>query len=159
MSMINRAEKYVYISTPYFAVDDEILTSILNTAKSGVDVRLILPHIPDKFLVNQVAKSHYKTLISAGVKVYEYEKGFNHSKLVVVDDTMATVGSVNFDYRSFYLSYECGVWMYKTDSVPSVKEDFTDMMNKSIEITADMAHKNIFVRVFRGILAAFSPMF
>jgi cardiolipin synthase len=159
MNMINRAEKYVYISTPYFAVDDEILTSILNSAKSGVDVRLILPHIPDKLLVNQVAKSHYKTLISAGVKVYEYEKGFNHSKLVVVDDTMATVGSVNFDYRSFYLSYECGVWMYRTDSIPSVKEDFLDMMDKSIEITEEKAKTSFIVRIFRGILAAFSPMF
>ena len=159
MDMINRAEKYVYISTPYFAVDDEILTSILNSAKSGIDIRLIVPHIPDKVLVNQVAKSHYKTLISAGVKVYEYEKGFNHSKLVVVDDTMATVGSVNFDYRSFYLSYECGVWMYRTDSIPSVKADFLDMMNKSIEITEKSAQANVIVRILRAILAAFSPMF
>ncbi len=159
LNIINRAEKYLYISTPYFVVDDEILTSILNSAKSGVDVRLILPHIPDKFLVNQVAKSHYKKLLCAGVKVYEFKEGFNHSKLVLADDKVATVGSVNFDYRSFYLSFECGVWMYKTDAIPMVKRDLELMMENSIEITEKMAKANPIVRIFRATLAAFSPMF
>lgn len=158
MNLINRAEKYVYISTPYFVVDDEMLTSITNAAKSGVDVRIVVPHIPDKVLVNQVTKSFYERLISAGVKVYEYKKGFNHSKLAIADDKIATVGSVNFDYRSFYLSFECGVWMYNTDSVPKVKEDLLSMMEESVEITAEKARANIFVRLFRGIIAAFSPM-
>ncbi len=159
MNMINRAERYVYISTPYFVVDDEMLTSIVNASKSGVDIRIVVPHIPDKILVNQVTKSYYERLVSAGVRVYEFKKGFNHSKLVVADGRVASVGSVNFDYRSFYLSFECGVWMYETDSIADVKKDLISMMGESIEITADKARANIFVRVFRGILAAFSPMF
>ena len=159
MNLINRAERYVYISTPYFVVDDEMLTAITNAAKSGIDIRIVVPHIPDKILVNQVTKSFYERLISAGVKVYEYKKGFNHSKLAVADDRVATVGSVNFDYRSFYLSFECGVWMYETDSVPCVKDDLVSMMSESIEITPEQAKANIFVRLFRAVLAAFSPMF
>ena len=158
LNLISRAEKYVYISTPYFVVDDEMLTAITNAAKSGVDVRIVVPHIPDKVLVNQVTKSFYERLLDAGVRVYEYKKGFNHSKLTVADDRVATVGSVNFDYRSFYLSFECGVWMYETDSVPKVKEDLLSMMEQSVEITKKMAKANIFVRFFRAILAAFSPM-
>ncbi|MBQ9744756.1 MAG: cardiolipin synthase [Clostridia bacterium] len=158
MNMINRAEKYVYISTPYFVVDDEMLTSILNSAKSGVDVRIIVPHIPDKVIVNQVTKSFYERLLEAGVKVYEYKKGFNHSKLVIADDLFATVGSVNFDYRSFYLSFECGVWMYKTDAIPFIKGDFLTMLKESIEITKEQARANIFLRLFRGVLSAFAPM-
>jgi len=158
MNIISRAERYVYISTPYFVVDDEMLTVITNASKSGVDVRIVVPHIPDKVLVNQVTKSFYERLISAGVRVYEYKKGFNHSKLVVADDCVATVGSVNFDYRSFYLSFECGVWMYNTDSIPCIKEDLISMMDESIEITEEKARANIFLRIFRGILAAFSPM-
>ena len=156
--MISRAEKYVYISTPYFVVDEEMLTVIQNTAKSGVDVRIVLPHIPDKLLVNQVTKSYYERLISSGVKVYEYKNGFNHSKIVVSDDLFATVGSVNFDYRSFYLSFECGLWMYNTPCVAEVKKDFLNMMESSIEITYEMARRNIAIRLFRGILSAFSPM-
>ncbi len=158
MNMISRAKRYVYISTPYFVVDDEMLSVIQNTAKSGVDVRIIVPHIPDKFLVNQVTKSYYERLILSGVRVYEYKNGFNHSKIVVADDSYATVGSVNFDYRSFYLSFECGIWMYNTPSVLSSRDDFTDMMEHSIEISYGMARRNIFVRFFRALLSAFSPM-
>ena len=158
MNMISRAEKYVYISTPYFVVDDEMLTAITSASKSGVDVRIVVPHIPDKILVNQVTKSFYTRLIDAGVRVYEYKKGFNHSKLVLTDDKIATVGSVNFDYRSFYLSFECGVWMYNTDAVTGIKNDLLSMMEESKEITEDKARVNIFLRLFRGVLAAFSPM-
>ena len=158
MNMISRAKRYVYISTPYFVVDDEMLSVIQNVAKSGVDVRIIVPHIPDKFLVNQVTKSYYERLISSNVRVYEYEKGFNHSKLVCVDDEIATVGSVNFDYRSFYLSFECGLWMYSTPSVISVKEDLVAMMDCSIELDAKSVKKNVLVRMARAILSAFSPM-
>jgi len=158
MNMISRAKRYVYISTPYFVVDDEMLSVIQNTAKSGVDVRIVVPHVPDKLLVNQVTKSYYERLISSGVRVYEYEKGFNHSKLVLVDDEIATVGSVNFDYRSFYLSFECGLWMYATPSVISVKNDLVSMMKDSIEIDEKAAKSNIFLRILRAILSTFSPM-
>lgn len=159
MNIISKAKKYVYISTPYFVVDDEMLSTITNAAKCGVDVRIILPHIPDKKTVNQVTKSYYTRLVEAGVKVYEYKRGFNHSKIVVADDMVATVGSVNFDYRSFYLSFECGVWMYKSEGVKGALTDFNTMLVDCIRIDKEACKTNIFVRIFRAILATVAPMF
>ena len=159
LNIITQAQRYVYISTPYFVVDDEMLTAITNAAKSGVDVRIIVPHIPDKKIVNQATKSHYTRLINAGVKVYEYEKGFNHSKIVVSDDKIATVGSVNFDYRSFYLSFECGVWMYNTPTVLDILADYNTMLNESVKITAEDCKVAPIVRAFRAVIAAFAPLF
>lgn len=159
MNIITQAQKYVYISTPYFVVDDEMLTAITNAAKSGVDVRIIVPHIPDKKIVNQATKSYYTRLISAGVKVYEYEKGFNHSKIVVSDDKIATVGSVNFDYRSFYLSFECGVWMYNTPTVLDILSDYNSMLNDSIRITIEDCKVTPITRILRALIVAFYPLF
>lgn len=159
MNVISQAQKYVYISTPYFVVDDEMLRVITNAAKRGVDVRIVLPHIPDKKIVNQATKSYYTRLVKSGVKVYEYKEGFNHSKIVVSDDKIAIVGSVNFDYRSFYLSFECGVWMYKTSTVNDVLLDYNSMLNKSIKISLEECKVSVFTRVFRAIIAAFSPLF
>lgn len=159
MNIISKAKKYVYISTPYFVVDDEMLSTITNAAKCGVDVRIILPHIPDKKTVNQVTKSYYGRLIEAGVKVYEYERGFNHSKIVVADDVVATVGSVNFDYRSFFLSFECGVWMYKSEGVKGALNDFNTMLVDCIRIDKENSKTNIFVRLFRAVLATVAPLF
>lgn len=159
MNIISQAQRYVYISTPYFIVDDEMLKLITNVAKSGVDVRIVVPHIPDKKAVNQITKSYYKRLITSGVKVYEYKKGFNHSKIVVADDKIATVGSVNFDYRSFFLSFECGVWMYNTDTVNDVLFDFNSMLTECIKISLEDCKVSIFTRMYRAILNAFSPLF
>ena len=159
MNLISQSQKYVYISTPYFIVDDEMLKTITNAAKSGVDVRIVLPHIPDKRLVNQATKSYYSKLIKAGVKVYEYKHGFNHSKIVVSDDKIATVGSVNFDYRSFYLSFECGVWMYNTSTVLDVLADYNSLLSDSIKITLDNCKVSIFKRAIRALIAAFAPLF
>ena len=124
-----------------------------------MDVRIILPHIPDKKTVNQVTKSYYGRLIEAGVKVYEYERGFNHSKIVVADDVVATVGSVNFDYRSFFLSFECGVWMYKSEGVKGALNDFNTMLVDCIKIDKENSKTNIFVRLFRAVLATVAPLF
>ena len=159
MNIISQAQKYVYISTPYFVVDDEMLKVITNAAKSGVDVRIVVPHIPDHRVVDQATKSYYLKLIKSGVKVYEYKPGFNHSKIVVSDDKIATVGSVNFDYRSFYLSFECGVWMYKTDTINDVLSDYNSILNDSIKISLEDCRVSPFIRVFRAIIAAFAPLF
>lgn len=158
-NIISQAQSYVYISTPYFVVDDEMLDDITSAAKSGVDVRIILPHIPDKKIVNQATKSYYTRLIKAGVKVYEYKKGFNHSKIVISDDKIATVGSVNFDYRSFFLSFECGVWMYNTDTILDILTDYNNMINDSIKITLENSKSSPIVRAFRAVIAAFAPLF
>lgn len=159
MNIISSAKKYVYISSPYFVVDDEMLRVIMNASKRGIDVRIILPSIPDKKIVNQVTKSFYLRLIEAGVKVYEYDRGFNHSKLVIADDEIATVGSINFDYRSFYLSFENGVWLYKTDTIKDILLDYNTMLAESKRVSKEQCKVSIFTRVFRGILSAFSPMF
>ncbi len=159
MNIISQAQKYVYISTPYFVVDDSMLKVITNAAKSGVDVRIAVPHIPDKKIVNQATKSYYAQLIRAGVKVYEYERGFNHSKIVVSDDKIATVGSVNFDFRSFYLSFECGVWMYNTPTVLDVLADYNAMLSESIKISLEDCKVSPITRVFRALIAAFAPLF
>ena len=159
MNIISQAHRYVYISTPYFVVDDEMLKIITNAAKTGVDVRLIVPHIPDKKIVNQATKSYYSKLIKAGVKVYEYKRGFNHSKIVISDDKIATVGSVNFDYRSFYLSFECGIWMYNTPVVADILSDYNNMLNDSIKVSLEDCKVSPFLRIFRAIIAAFAPLF
>ena len=159
MNIISQAQKYVYISTPYFVVDDTMLKTITNAAKSGVDVRIAVPHIPDKKVVNQATKSYYAQLIRAGVKVYEYVKGFNHSKIVVSDDKVATVGSVNFDFRSFYLSFECGVWMYNSPVIEDILYDYNSMLNDSKKISLEECKVSPITRVFRAIIAAFAPLF
>ncbi len=159
MNIISQAQNYVYISTPYFVVDDEMLKTITNAAKSGVDVRIVVPHIPDKKTVNQATKSYYAQLIESGVKVYEYKHGFNHSKIVISDDKIATVGSVNFDYRSFFLSFECGVWMHNTDTVLDILADYNRLLNESIKITIEDCKVPFIVKVFRKVIAAFAPLF
>lgn len=159
LNIISQAQRYVYISTPYFVVNEEMLTTISNAAKSGVDVRIVVPHIPDKKIVNQATKSYYAHLIRSGVKVYEYKHGFNHSKIVVSDDKIATVGSVNFDFRSFYLSFECGVWMYNSPTVADVLADYNSLLNESIKITLEDCRVSPITRAFRSIIAGFAPLF
>lgn len=159
INIISNAKKYVYISTPYFVVGDEMLRAITTASKCGVDVRIIVPHIPDKRIVNQVTKSHYAKLISAGVKIYEYKNGFNHSKIVISDDEIATIGSVNFDFRSFYLSFENGVVIYSSPIISDIYNDYTNMIKESIPVTNEMSKVGLFKKVIRGILSGFASFF
>lgn len=159
LNMINRAQKYVYISSPYLALDNEMLTAICNAAKSGVDVRMVMPGIPDKRYVNQVTKSYYEILTKSGVRVYEYTPGFNHAKVFICDDLYATVGSVNLDFRSLYLSFECGVWLYRSPELQGILEDYSKMIEGSREITYDMARRTkLPIRIMRALLRFFSPL-
>lgn len=137
LNMINKAKKYVYITTPYLIIDNEMFTALTLAAKSGIDVRIITPGIPDKKLVYMVTQSYYHHLIQAGVKVYQYEPGFIHAKTVVVDDVVATVGTVNFDYRSLYLHFECGVWMFNSSAILDIKEDYLATLEKCDEVTKE----------------------
>ncbi len=161
MHTINTATDYVYITTPYFAISEEMMTSLLNAARSGVDVRIILPHIPDKKIVQMVTRSYYEVLLSAGIKVYEYEPGFIHSKTFVSDDKMAIVGSSNMDYRSMNLNYECVSVIYNTNTELDVKQDFLTMIKDScIEVELkDWVRRPIYKKVFESVLTAFSTMF
>lgn len=159
LNMINKAKHYIYITTPYLIIDNEILTALTLAAKSGIDVRIITPGIPDKKLVFWVTQSYYDLLVKAGVKIYEFTPGFIHAKSVVMDDSVATVGTINFDYRSLYLHFECGVWMHKMDCIPEIKQDFLNTMEQCTEITAVSLQKTIGIKKFiQRVLRLFAPL-
>ncbi len=153
MDMINDAKDYVYISTPYLIPDNEMLTVLDFAAKSGVDVRIITPGIPDKKYVSCITRSYYKDLLAMGVKIYEYEGGFNHAKQCLCDDKNAVVGTINFDYRSFYLHFECAVYMHGTDCVRDIKADFDDLFeNKCHLVTAEDVNNRSPVEKFMAVI-------
>lgn len=157
-SMLNCATKYVYITTPYLIIDNEICTSIENTALRGVDVRIVVPHIPDKKLIFNMTKSYYKRLIDCGVKIYEYEPGFIHAKTYIADDKYAIIGTINLDYRSLVHHFENGVWLYNCQCIKDLKTDLVDTISKSIEIKPKMLKTNLFNRFFRALVRIFAPM-
>lgn len=159
LNMIGRAKKYLYIFTPYLIIGSEMRTALVNAAKSGVDVRLVVPGIPDKKLVYFLTQSNFPYLIKNGVKIYTYTPGFIHAKCFVSDDVQATVGTVNLDYRSLCLHFECGVWMYRTKAVLQVKEDAQKTFAVSHEVTLEEFQKKSFlVRTFMGALKLFAPL-
>jgi cardiolipin synthase len=159
LTMINTAEKYIYISTPYLILDDEILLALKIAAARGIDVRIITPKKPDKKFVFMVTKENYKSLIEAGVRIYEYTPGFIHTKAVVSDDDIGTIGTSNFDFRSFYLHYEDISLIYKTKSVKDLRNDFIETFAISEEIEAkDIKRNNIFKRALLVVLKILSPL-
>ncbi|HHT43710.1 MAG TPA: cardiolipin synthase [Firmicutes bacterium] len=136
-NLINRARDYVYITTPYLILDNEMVTALTSAAKTGVDVRIITPHVPDKPPVHAVTRSYYPILLQSGVRIYEYTPGFMHSKAAIADDKVGVVGSVNLDYRSLYMAFENAVWLYGTDSVLQIKEDFLETLSLCQEVHLD----------------------
>ena len=159
LNLIYRAKRYVYITTPYLVIDYSLTMALTNAAKSGVDVRIITPHIPDKKTVFEMTRSHYEELLEAGVKIFEYEPGFIHAKNFVVDDQFATVGTVNLDYRSMFLHFENGVLLYETPSVADIREDFLDTQTKSLMVTLeDCRSASLPRRLFRDLLRLFAPL-
>ncbi len=158
LQMINNAKKYVYITTPYLIIDDSMISALTLAAKSGVDVRITTPHIWDKFLVHVTTRSYYHELIKAGVKIYEYKEGFIHSKMFVTDDIVATVGTINLDFRSLYLHFECGVKMYNCKAIESVKTDYMNTLKKCHRITEEECKKNVFMKLVQQLLRLFAPL-
>ena len=160
MTMINTAKKYVYITTPYFIPDNEILVSLELAAKSGIDVRIITPHIPDKWYIQCITRSYYLELLNMGVKVYEYVPGFIHAKTCLADDKRAVVGTINFDYRSLYLHFEDAAFMQDTACIPAIKADIDDLLEtKCHRITYDDIRNLSFISRFASvILRIFAPM-
>lgn len=159
LNLINRAKRYVYITTPYLIIDNEMVTALSNAAKSGVDVRIITPHIADKWFVHSVTRAYYESLVENGVKIYEYIPGFIHAKTFAVDDEYATVGSINLDYRSLYLHFECGAWLYRSKVVLDVRDDFLKTLEVCEEITLEKCRKvRWYRRLCRSILRAFAPL-
>jgi cardiolipin synthase len=159
LNLITRAKKYVYITTPYLIIDAEMMTALFNAAKQGIDVRIITPHIPDKWYVHAVTRSNYEQLLESGVKIYEYTPGFIHAKTFVVDDEYAVIGTINLDYRSLFLHFECGVWMYGSSSISDIKADFLEALEQSQEITLDAFRSvPLYRRVGWALLNLFAPL-
>ena len=157
-NILSTATKYVYITTPYLIIDNELCVSIENAALRGVDVRIIVPHIPDKKIVFNMTRSYYKRLIECGVKIYEYKPGFIHAKTYLADDKYGIIGTTNLDYRSLVHHFENGVWLYNCDCLVDMKKDILDTLNKSIEITPKMLKTNCLNRFFRALVRIFAPM-
>ena len=159
LNLINNARKNVYIFTPYLILGSEIATALINAARSGVDVRIVTPAIPDKKMVFLLTQSNYENLIQGGVKIYQYTPGFIHSKCFVVDDEYASVGTTNLDFRALYLHFECGTLMFKTQSVHKVTEDMLETFGKSREILLEECeNKNFFYQLFLSVMRLFSPL-
>lgn len=158
MQILRCAEKYVYITTPYLILDDNMEISLRQAALSGVDVRIITPKVRDKWYVHPVTRSYYTGLLRSGVRIYEYTPGFIHSKLFVSDDEVACVGSVNLDYRSFYFHFECGAWLCGNEAVGQVSEHISQLFEQSEEITLDSMSKRPFTeRVKESVLRLLAP--
>lgn len=159
LNIISKAKDYVYIFTPYLIIDHETIVTLCNAAKSGVDVRIVTPGIPDKKMVYLLTQSYYEPLLACGVKIYQYTPGFLHAKSFVCDDKIATVGTVNLDFRSLYLHFECGVWMYESTAVMQVKEDCLETFACSEEIPLDFCKKRpLPVRIIQSLLRLFAPL-
>jgi len=157
-NMLNSATRYMYMTTPYLIIDNDLCTSIESAAMRGVDVRIIVPHIPDKKLVFGMTRSFYHRLMKSGVKIYEYKPGFIHAKSYVADDEYAMIGTINLDYRSLVHHFENGVWMYRCDSIKDLKNDIDETMAKSIEVTSDILKTGIITRFIRSVVRIFAPM-
>lgn len=157
--ILNHAKKYVHIMTPYLILDSGMLDTLTRAAKCGIEVCIIMPHIPDKWYAFAVAKTYYRELIEAGVQIYEFTPGFVHAKIFVSDDDTATVGTVNLDYRSLYLHFECGVFIYNNPVVRSIEEDFQKTLKQCqcINIT-DLKKIGIFMAICGRVLRLIAPL-
>ncbi len=159
LNIINRAKRYVYICTPYLIIDNEMMTALCLAAKSGVDVKIMTPGIPDKKMVFLLTQSYYEQLLEAGVQIYEYQPGFLHAKSFVCDDEIAVVGTINLDYRSLYLHFEDGVWMYRNQAIDEIRYDFMETMEYCHPVDIEFCkNRNIVVRGIQSIMRLLAPM-
>lgn len=158
LQIISSAKEYLYINTPYLIVDDSMLSALCLAAKSGVDVRIVTPHRWDKWAVHMTTRSCYRELLKGGVKIYEYSSGFIHAKTFVSDDSVATVGTTNLDFRSLYLHFECGTVVYGSRAVREVRDDFLETLKICQPITEDDCKSNLFMRIFQDVMRLFAPL-
>lgn len=159
IDILNQAQSYVYIFTPYLVIDDELKLALGLAAKRGVDVRLVTPAVPESFMTSRLTRSNYSPLLRAGVRIYEYTPGLIHSKSFVSDDKLAVVGTINMDYRSLYLHFECGTYLYKTSSVMDIKKDAVDTIKISREITLEDCKQGLLGNLIDAVLRVVAPLF
>lgn len=159
IDILNRAKKYVHIMTPYLILDDEMKSALTYCAKRGVETVIIMPHIPDKLYAYLLARTYYKELIDNGVKIYEYTPGFVHAKIFVSDDLRTSVGTINLDFRSLYLHFECSTYVYKNDVIHMIEDDFQKTLLQCEEITPQVYHRFSKLKTLIGkVLRLFAPL-
>lgn len=158
LEILSQAEDYVYIFTPYLIIDNEMKTALVLAAKRGVDVRLVTPAIPDKKIIFRLTRSYYGPLMRAGIKIYEYTPGFIHAKSYLSDDKIGVVGTINMDYRSLFLHFECGTLMIGCSALKELKKDCMDTFAKSRLIEEKDCRRGFFGLLFDGVLRAMSPL-
>lgn len=159
MDILYTAKDYVHIMTPYLILSNEMITALTYAAKRGVDVKIIMPHIPDKWYAFVLAKTYYNELLDAGVKIYEYTPGFVHAKVFTSDDEKAVVGTINLDYRSLYLHFECAAFLYRNSEISKVEEDFQETLMKCQQVLpSDYKRQNPFNRLAGRVLRILAPL-
>ncbi len=158
LDILHQAKRYVYIFTPYLIVDDIMRNALCQAAKRGVDIRIVTPGIPDKPMIFRLTRSNYPPLLKAGVRIYEYTPGFIHAKSYICDDEFGVVGSVNMDFRSLYLHFECATLLYRTEGLKELKEDSINTIKQSKEITLKDCKTGIIGGLFDSVLRVFAPL-
>lgn len=159
LQLIQQASSSLWIATPYLILDDETRGSLQAAARSGVDVRIVTPHVPDKWYVHAVTRSFYQPLLESGVRIFEYTPGFIHAKMLLADEDKAIVGTTNLDYRSFYLQFECGVALYGCPAIGEIRQDFRNTVSLSQEITMEQIRSTPWpIRLLRTLLRNFAPL-
>ena len=159
MDLLNRATERVQIMTPYLILDAAMEDALCRASRRGIQVQLLLPGIPDKYAPYALAKSHYKSLLDAGIEIYEYTPGFTHGKMILADGREAVVGTVNFDYRSFYHHFECGTYMYNVPGIAAIEEDFRQCLEMSQTVTSTTVRQEKWHRKLTAyLLKGFAPL-
>ena len=159
LDILNTATKYVHIMTPYLILDNETIEALGFAARRGVEVIILLPHIPDKKYAFWLAKSYYEELLIGGTQIFEYTPGFVHAKVMISDDEKAVVGSSNLDFRSFYLHYECGAFMYRSPAIADIEADFEETLSKSQRVLeTDIKNEPLYVKALGSILRLMAPL-
>lgn len=159
ISMVNKAEKYCWFMTPYLIITDEMAHALTLAAKRGVDVRIITPGISDKKMIYSVTRSFYHELVKDGVRIYEWTPGFCHAKMSVADDCMATCGTINLDYRSLYLHFECGAFIYNNSEIDRIERDFQQTLAKCHKVTLiEVKNRSLLTKISGQILRLIAPL-
>ena len=159
MNMIKNAKHYIWFTTPYLIITDEMSKELRLAAKRGVDVRIITPGVPDKKMIFEVTRSYYGHLVRDGVRIYEFTPGFCHAKQCVCDDEAAVIGTINLDYRSLYLHFENGCWIHGSHVVKEMREDFLKTFMQCEDVTLKYKTRSYALRIGQCILRLFAPLF
>ena len=158
LNILNNAKRYCYIFTPYLIIDTDMTNALILAVQRGVDVRIITPGVPDKKIIWRITRSYYPNLLDGGVKIYEYTPGFDHAKVFVSDDEVATVGTINLDYRSLYLHFENGTALFRSREITAIRDDFLEAQKVSHQIVPKDIQSGFFRTFFYLVVRIFAPM-